>query len=125
MKAIDREYIAPKGINQSFEIALQLSEYADADGEYERISELSVRFPCGVIGTYGFDIRNFYVTDPDGNREYEQKRKSGISRCQKIGWSGICLYGVRGADAKGAARTALKNMKQIFQAFIQKICSKH
>jgi len=67
VKAIDQKYIPPKGINQSFEIALWLPSYADVDAEYERLSKLDVRFPCGAPITFDFGIRNFYVADPEGN----------------------------------------------------------
>ena len=66
-KAIDQAYRPPRGINQSFEIALWLPEYADVDREYERLSELGVSFPCGAPVSFDFGIRNFYVADPEGN----------------------------------------------------------
>lgn len=67
VKAIAEEYIPPKGINQTFEIALWLSSFADVDSEYERLSKLGVKFPIGEPITYPFGIRNFYVADPEGN----------------------------------------------------------
>ncbi len=67
VKTINREYIPPKGINQTFEIALWLPSYADVDAEYERLSALDVSFPCGAPVTFDFGIRNFYVADPEGN----------------------------------------------------------
>ncbi|MEG2623928.1 MAG: VOC family protein [Clostridia bacterium] len=66
-KALREPYSPPKGINQTFEIALWLPRFADVDAEYERLSKLSVRFPTGEPLTYPFGIRNFYVADPEGN----------------------------------------------------------
>ena len=67
VKAIGQAYEPPKGINQTFEIALWLTKYADVDAEYERLSKLDVTFPCGAPITFDFGIRNFYVADPEGN----------------------------------------------------------
>ncbi len=67
VKAIGEDYIPPKGINQTFEIALWLPSFADVDAEYERLSKLNVHFPAGEPITYPFGIRNFYVADPEGN----------------------------------------------------------
>lgn len=67
VKAIGERYIPPKGINQTFEIALWLPSFADVDAEYERLSKLDVQFPTGEPITYPFGIRNFYVADPEGN----------------------------------------------------------
>ena len=66
-EAIGEGYVPPKGINQTFEIALWLPTYADVDAEYERLSKLNVRFPTGGPTTFSFGIRNFYVADPEGN----------------------------------------------------------
>lgn len=67
VKAIGEDYIPPKGINQTFEIALWLTSFAEVDLEYERLSKLGVQFPTGEPITYPFGIRNFYVDDPEGN----------------------------------------------------------
>lgn len=67
VKAIGERYVPPKGINQTFEIALWLPSFADVDAEYERLSKLDLRFPTGGPITYPFGIRNFYVADPEGN----------------------------------------------------------
>ena len=67
VKAIKESYVPPKGINQTFEIALWLPSFADVDAEYERLSKLNVQFPTGEPITYPFGIRNFYVADPEGN----------------------------------------------------------
>lgn len=67
VKAIGEDYAPPKGINQTFEIALWLPSFADVDSEYERLSKMGVRFPTGEPITYPFGIRNFYVADPEGN----------------------------------------------------------
>ncbi|MBE0601694.1 MAG: VOC family protein [Firmicutes bacterium] len=66
-QAIKEDYAPPKGINQTFEIALWLPSFADVDAEYERLSGLNIRFPTGEPITYSFGIRNFYVADPEGN----------------------------------------------------------
>lgn len=66
-QAIEENYVPPKGINQTFEIALWLPTYADVDVEYERLSKLGVQFPTGGPTTFFFGIRNFYVADPEGN----------------------------------------------------------
>lgn len=67
VKAIEENYVPPKGINQTFEIALWLPSYAHVDMEYERLSKLGVQFPAGGPVTYPFGIRNFYAADPEGN----------------------------------------------------------
>ena len=67
VKAIAESYIPPKGINQTFEIALWLPSYADVDAEYERLAKLGVKFPTGKPQTFSFGIRNFYIADPEGN----------------------------------------------------------
>jgi len=67
VQAIGESYVPPKGINQTFEIALWLPCFADVDAEYERLSKLDVRFPTGEPTTFSFGIRNFYVADPEGN----------------------------------------------------------
>lgn len=66
-QALNESYVPPKGINQTFEIALWLPSFADVDAEYERLSKLGVHFPTGEPFTYDFGIRNFYVADPEGN----------------------------------------------------------
>ena len=38
VKAIGQTYEPPKGINQTFEIALWLPKFEDVDAEYERLS---------------------------------------------------------------------------------------
>lgn len=67
VKAIGESYVPPKGINQTFEIALWLPSFADVDVEYERLSKLDLQFPTGGPITYPFGIRNFYVADLEGN----------------------------------------------------------
>ncbi|MFO7698484.1 MAG: VOC family protein [Anaerolineae bacterium] len=66
-RALGESYVPPKGINQTFEIALWLPCFADVDTEYERLDRLGARFPTGEPTTYSFGIRNFYVADPEGN----------------------------------------------------------
>lgn len=67
VKSIGEDYVPPKGINQTFEIALWLSSFAEVDLEYERLSKFDLQFPTGEPITYPFGIRNFYVADPEGN----------------------------------------------------------
>lgn len=67
VQAIGEAYVSPRGINQTFEIALWLPNYAAVDAEYERLSKLRVQFPTGEPTTFSFGIRNFYVADPEGN----------------------------------------------------------
>ena len=67
VKAFGEDYVPPKGMNQSFELALWLPNYADVDAEYERLSKLDLQLPSGEPITYSFGIRNFYVADPEGN----------------------------------------------------------
>ena len=67
VQAIGEDYVPPKGINQTFEIALWLPCFANVDAEYERLSKLDVRFPTGAPITFSFGIRNFYIADPEGN----------------------------------------------------------
>ena len=67
VKAFGEDYVPLKGINQTFEIALWLPSYTDVDAEYERLLELGLHFPTGAPITYSFGIRNFYLTDPEGN----------------------------------------------------------
>lgn len=67
VKAIGESYMPPKGINQTFEIALWLPSFADVDAEYERLSKLGLQFPTGGPITYPFGIRNFYIADLEGN----------------------------------------------------------
>lgn len=52
VKSIEEDYIPPKGINQTFEIALWLSGYAEVDLEYERLSAFDLQFPTGEPITY-------------------------------------------------------------------------
>lgn len=67
VQSIGESYVPPRGINQTFEIALWLPRYDDVDTEYERLSKLGVQFPTGEPMTFTFGIRNFYVADPEGN----------------------------------------------------------
>lgn len=67
VKSIGEDYIPPKRINQTFEIALWLSSFAEVNLEYEHLSKFNLQFPTGEPITYPFGIRNFYVADPEGN----------------------------------------------------------
>lgn len=62
----NEKYISPKGINQTFEVALWLPSYADVDVEYERLLKLGVQFWQEPI-TYDYGIRSFFAIDPEGN----------------------------------------------------------
>lgn len=42
VKAFGEDYVPPKGMNQSFELALWLPAYAAVDTEYERLLKLPV-----------------------------------------------------------------------------------
>lgn len=66
-ESIGQDYQPPRGLNQTCEIALWLPSFRDVDAEYERLSKLNVPFPCGSPTTFDFGIRNFYITDPEGN----------------------------------------------------------
>lgn len=66
-ESFGEKYQPPKGLNQTFEIALWLPGFADVDAEYARLSGLGVSFPAGAPQTFSFGIRNFYVADPEGN----------------------------------------------------------
>ncbi len=66
-EAIGESYVPPKGINQTFEVAVWLPCFADVDAEYERLLALGVRLPTGEPTTFSFGIRSFYVADPEGN----------------------------------------------------------
>ena len=66
-QTFNENYTLPSGINQTFEIAFWLPDYAAVDAEYTRLSELGVPLPSGEPMTYSFGIRNFYVADPEGN----------------------------------------------------------
>lgn len=67
VKTINEEYTAPKGINQTFEIALWLPTFAEVDEEYENLLKHNVSLPCGVPVSFDFGIRSFYAADPEGN----------------------------------------------------------
>lgn len=67
VQELGESYLPPKGINQTFEIAIWLPSFADVDEAYERLSKFDVQFPMGEPKTFPFGIRNFYVVDPEGN----------------------------------------------------------
>ena len=66
-QSLGEPYVPPKGLNQTFEIALWLPRFADVDAEYERLSALNVTFPLGAPTAYPCGIRNFYAADPEDN----------------------------------------------------------
>lgn len=67
VQAIGEDYMPPRGINSTFEIALWLPSFADVDREYLRLQKFDLRFPTGAPQTFSFGVRNFYVADPEGN----------------------------------------------------------
>lgn len=66
-EGIGESYVPPRGINQTFEVALWLDNYNDVDMEYERLRKLGVNLPTGEPITFPWGIRCFYVADPEGN----------------------------------------------------------
>lgn len=56
-----------KGINLTMEIGIWLPEFSDVDREYERLTALGIQSFSGKPETFPFGIRNFYITDPEGN----------------------------------------------------------
>ncbi|MDF2844470.1 MAG: glyoxalase/bleomycin resistance/dioxygenase family protein [Herbinix sp.] len=66
-KAVGESYYPPKGINLTMEIGIWLPKFSDVDIEYERLMELGIKSFTGKPETFPFGIRNFYITDPEGN----------------------------------------------------------
>ena len=66
-EAMKLEFRPPRGINQTFEIGLWLSPFADVDAEYEKLKAKGVAVPADGPITFPFGIRNFYIADPEGN----------------------------------------------------------
>ena len=60
-KAIGQTYEPPKGINQTFEIALWLPRYADVDAEYARLSKLTVIYPA-LISSFRYRCAELATT---------------------------------------------------------------
>lgn len=67
LKQSGERYISPKGINQTYEIALWLPSFVDVNLKYEQLSKLGLHFSTGEPITYPFDIRNFYAADSEGS----------------------------------------------------------
>ena len=42
-------------------------KFSDVDIEYERLMALGIKSFTGKPKTFSFGIRNFYITDPEGN----------------------------------------------------------
>lgn len=61
MQAIGESYVPPRGINQTFEIALWLPCFADVDAEYERLSKMDLRFPTGGPMTFPSESTTFML----------------------------------------------------------------
>ena len=55
------ESVPPRGINQTFEIALWLPCFADVDAEYERLSKMDLRFPTGGPMTFPSESATFML----------------------------------------------------------------
>lgn len=66
-KAVGESYYPPKGINLTMEIGIWLPKFSDVDKEYERLMALGIKSFTGKPQTFPFGIRNFYITDPEGN----------------------------------------------------------
>lgn len=66
-KAVGESYYPPKGINLTMEIGIWLPKFSDVDIEYERLMALGIKSFSGKPETFPFGIRNFYITDPEGN----------------------------------------------------------
>ena len=66
-EGIGESYTPPRGINQTFEVALWLDTFDDVDMEYKRLLNLGVSLPTGEPITFPWGIRCFYVADPEGN----------------------------------------------------------
>ena len=66
-EAVGESYYPSKGINLTMEIGIWLPKFSDVDREYERLTELGIKSFTGKPVTFTFGIRNFYVTDPEGN----------------------------------------------------------
>ena len=64
---VGESYYPSKGINLTMEIGIWLPKFSDVDREYERLTELGIKSFTGKPVTFTFSIRNFYVTDPEGN----------------------------------------------------------
>ena len=66
-KAVGESYYSTKGINLTMEIGIWLPKFSDVDIEYERLMALGIKSFTGKPETFPFGIRNFYITDPEGN----------------------------------------------------------
>ena len=65
--AVGESYYPQKGINMTMEIGIWLPGFSDVDREYERLTALGIKSFTGEPVTFPFGIRNFYITDPEGN----------------------------------------------------------
>ena len=66
-KEVGESYYPQKGINLTMEIGIWLPRFSDVDREYERLTALGIKSFSGAPVTFPFGIRNFYITDPEGN----------------------------------------------------------
>lgn len=56
----------PKGVNGTFELAIDLPLYSDVDKEFERVVKLGAK-PVLSPRTEPWGMRSSFVTDPEGN----------------------------------------------------------
>jgi len=56
----------PKGINGTFELAIDLPKYADVDIEFQRVVDLGAR-PVVYPRNEPWGMRTSFVLDPEGN----------------------------------------------------------
>lgn len=66
-ESVGETYYPPKGVNLTMEICIWLPKFSDVDKEYERLTALGIKSFTGKPVTFSFGIRNFYITDPEGN----------------------------------------------------------
>lgn len=66
-ESVRETYYPPKGVNLTMEICIWLPKFSDVDKEYERLTALGIKSFTGEPVTFSFGIRNFYITDPEGN----------------------------------------------------------
>lgn len=60
------EMLFPKGINGTFELAIDLPRFADVDKEFERYIRAGAK-PVLTPRNEPWGMRTSYVTDPEGN----------------------------------------------------------
>jgi len=65
-KMTSRSFAYPKGINGTAELAFDVSNFAEVDREYQRVTSLGAT-PIMPPTTEPWGQRTCYVADPDGN----------------------------------------------------------